>query len=41
MTYVHQSLIDTMIGLANLEDHLKTGFAPYLKVIRYSKPTTV
>jgi hypothetical protein len=41
MTYVHQSLIDTMIGLANLEDHLKTGFAPYLKVIRHSKPTTV
>jgi hypothetical protein len=41
MTYVHQSLIDTMIGLANLDDHLKTGFAPYLKVIRYSKPTTV
>jgi len=41
MTYLHQSLIDTMIGLANLEDHLKTEFAPYLKVIRYSKPTTV
>jgi hypothetical protein len=41
MTYVHKSLIDTMIGLANLDDHLKTDFAPYLKVIRYSKPTTV
>jgi hypothetical protein len=37
MTYVRQSFINSMIGLANLNGYYETKFAPYLKVVEYSE----
>jgi hypothetical protein len=37
MTYVRQSLINTMIDLANLRGYYETKFQPYLKVVEYSE----
>jgi len=37
MTFVHQSFINSMISLANLNGYYDTAFQPYLKVVEYSE----